>query len=366
MFLQYLLGFRRIGWDVLFLDRLTHEMTAGEDRAQASFRPHIDWFRTIMERAGLGDGYSLSLPGGINVGLDRAEVLRRARRAACIVDVNGFLRDEEIAEATPLRVFLDIDPGFNQMWHDLGLANTLDGYDAYVTVAQRMGQPDCRIPTCGRSWITTLPPVVLEAWPVVPPRPEASFTSVATWRGPFHPVKYRGARYGLRVHEFRRLASVAADSGERFELALDIDTADHSDAEMLTREGWQLVNPDVVSSNPASYRDFIQGSKAEFAVAKEMYVKSRSGWISDRTVCYLASGRPVVIQDTGQRALLEDEEGVGVFESVDEAIALVRDVTDNHRARSRGARRVAERLFDSDIVLTALLGNLSIALPHAP
>lgn len=365
VFLQYLLGFQRMGWEVLFLDKLTDDMAPGDDRGASSFRPNITWLRTIMERAGLPDGYSLSLPGGVRAGLDRGEVLRRARRASLILDVNGFLRDDEVSDATPLRVFLDIDPGFNQMWHDLGLANVLDGYDAFVTVAQRMGQPDCLIPTCGRSWITTLPPVVLEAWPVAPPKPSAAFTSVGTWRGPFEPVDYRGDRYGLRVHEFRALASIASDSLERFELALDIDSADRADAEMLARHGWHLIDPGVVASDLTTYENFIRGSKAEFAVAKEMYVKTRSGWISDRSVCYLASGRPVVMQDTGLRAVLEGADQIDFFDSIAEAVAQVREVTNRYCARWRGARRLAERVFDANVVLPALLRKLELDQPRA-
>ena len=363
VFLQYVLGFRRLGWDVLFLDRLTEDMVPAEGDATQpalSFWPSVDWFLKVVRRGAVGDGYSLALPGGGRLGLDRAEVLRRTHRSSFLLDVNGFLNDEEISAAARLRVFLDIDPGFNQMWHELGLANVLAGFDAYVTTAQRMGQPDCLIPTCGRSWITTLPPVVLEAWPVAPPRPDGAFTSIATWRGPFEPVEFQGDRYGLRVHEFRRFASVAANSGERFELALDIDAADHVDIAMLAHQGWQLIDPMIATSTLAAYQDFINASKAEFAVAKQMYVKTRSGWISDRTVCYLASGRPVIVQDTGQRAVLGGSDGISIFGSIEEAIALIRDIAENHTARAQIARMLAEQRFDSDIVLPALLSNLSL------
>ena len=245
VFLQYLLGFRRLGYEVLFLDRLTEDMTVGHDGHQSAsrYRTNVDWLTSVMSTAGLHGRYSLRLPGGVTVGLDRSEVMRRVRRSSFLLDVNGFLDDEEIAAATPQRVFLDIDPGFNQMWQELGLADVLDGYDAYVTLAPRIGQPDCRIPTCGLSWISTVPPVVLEAWPVAPPTPAGAFTSVATWRGPFDPIEFRGERYGLRVHEFRRLASVAANSDERFALALDIDIADHADADTLTRDGLAARRP---------------------------------------------------------------------------------------------------------------------------
>ena len=136
----------------------------------------------------------------------------------------GFCTDEELLAAARHRVFLDTDPGFGQMWHELGLADVFAGHDAYVTIGERIGTPGCSIPTCGLRWETTLQPVVLDEWPVAPPPPEPfAFGTIATWRGAYAPIEYRGRRYGLRAHEFRRLAELPHLTGHRFELALDID-----------------------------------------------------------------------------------------------------------------------------------------------
>jgi hypothetical protein len=365
VFLQYLLGFQRLGYDVLFLDRLTEDMASGyeDEPPHIRFRTNVEWFISVMSTAGLRGSYSLRMPSGATVGLDRGELLAQVRRAIFLLDINGFLNDEEIAAATPQRVFLDIDPGFNQMWHELGLADILGGYDAYATLASRIGQPDCRIPTCGVSWIPSVPPVVLEAWRWAEPAPHGAFTSVMTWRGPFDPIIFKGERYGVRVHEFRRLASIPASSAERFSLALDIDGSDDADADTLTRAGWELIDPAVASSDLAAYQGFVQRSKAEFGVAKEMYVKTRSGWVSDRTVCYLATGRPVVVQDTGQRDFLGDFDGIAIFDSLEEALAQVGEVTRRYATKARAARHAAEHIFDSDLVLKALLRNLDIDPP---
>lgn len=361
VFLQYLIGFRRLGWDVLFLDRLTDEMLGDHDESSTGdrYRPNVNWFLSVMCRAGVGDAYSLALPGGISVGLERSEVLRRAGRASFILDINGFLRDEEISAAIPVRVFLDIDPGFNQMWQELGLATVLDGYDAFVTVAQRIGKVGCRIPTCGRSWITTYPPVVLDEWPVAPANPGACFTTVASWRGPFAPVEYGGQRYGLRVHEFRDLAEIPTRCRERFQVALDIDPSDQSDRQTLLKLGWNLVDPVAVAAGTEDYRGFIQKSKAEFAVAKEMYVKTRGGWISDRSVCYLASGKPVVTQDTGLEAELPANRGFWTYSTLDEGILAVQDVAGDYARQATLARALAVDLFDSDRVLSELITRIS-------
>ena len=178
-----------------------------------------------VDRSGLGelasvmDGFGLegrwSVLGDrddVLAGLPRPAVLERTRDAALLIDVMGFLGDDELLEAASLTAFLDIDPGFGQMWQALGLAELLGRHDRYVTVGGRIGTPGCAIPTCGVDWIRVLPPVELSQWP----RAEGSggaFTGVASWRGPFGPIEYEGRTYGLRVHELRRFADLPGAVG---------------------------------------------------------------------------------------------------------------------------------------------------------
>ena len=272
----------------------------------------------------------------------------------------GFLRDEEILAAARRKVFLDIDPGFGQMWRELGLADIFAGHDAYVTVGTNVGRSGCTVPTCDLNWISTLPPVVLDKWPMIAPQDGGKFTSVVTWRGIFGPIEFQGSTYGLRVHEFRKFIELPRRSAEPFELALDIHPSETADLAALTQNGWQLVDPASVTRMPHDYQKYIQASKAEFGVAKNLYVKTRGGWISDRTVCYLASGKPVLIQDTGIRELLPVGEGVLLFSNFDEAADGVEKICRDYDAHCRSARRVAEQYFDSDKVLSRLLMNLGI------
>ncbi len=360
VFLQYLLGFRRLGWDVLFLDRLSAEMAEGDEVSgdQSRFSPNIEWLRLVMRYAELDSAFSLALPDATHLGIDRASVLRSVRRADLLLDVNGFLGDDELLTITPLPVFLDIDPGFNQMWHELGFADVLSGHRAFVTIATRIGKPDCLIPTCGLSWITTLPPVVLDLWPAAPPRPLGSLTTVAAWRGPFAPVQYGGMTFGLRVHEFRKFLQLPMCTGERFEIALDIDRADGVDLEALHTSGWTLADPAIAVANPGNYRRYIQTSKAEFSVAKGIYVKTRSGWFSDRSACYLASGRPVVVQDTGLGSEMDECQGVMRYSSLEEAAAAIRQLHEGYAGRCAAARLLAERRFDSAVVLPRMIEGL--------
>jgi hypothetical protein len=370
VFLQYLLGFKRLGWDVLFLDQLRPEMCTDDTGRLCSLdrSRNLRYFLQLMERFGLADSFALICEGGGRyVGVSRQQVLERVRRSAFLMNVMGFLQDEQVLAQATRRVFLDIDPGFGQMWKELGLADVFRGHDAFVTIGENIGRPECSIPTCGLRWITTPQPVVLEHWPVARivagsgDRATTLWTSVASWRGAYGPVEYQGKSYGLRVHEFRKFVPLPRCCDGRFELALDIDPADARDRSLLIDNGWQLIDPRRVAGGPDSYRGYVQGSAAEFLVAKNMYVQSRSGWLSDRSLCYLASGKPVLAQDTGIRGLYPLGDGLVTFTTLDEALAGVEVIAGNYRHHARAARTLAEEYFDSDKVLRRLIGKLGIA-----
>lgn len=289
--------------------------------------------------------------------------IRYGRLEATDDEVMGFLDDEEILAAAPTRVFLDIDPGFGQMWQTLGLHEMFRGHDTFVTIGENIGQATCTIPTCGLNWITMRQPVVLDAWPAVstPVRMEGAVTTVATWRGAFAPVEYEGTTYGLRAHEFRKFASLPRLVDQKFEIALDIHPNDSKDSDLLTSHGWTLVSPSIVASDPWRYQRFIQESAAEIMVAKGMYVQSRSGWFSDRSICYLASGKPVIAQDTGFGQCVPTGEGLLTFSTLDEAAEGARAVGRDYARHARAARWVAEEVFDSSKVLGQLTKRLNLA-----
>jgi hypothetical protein len=264
-----------------------------------------------------------------------------------------------VLAAAPLRAFLDIDPGFGQMWVELGLARLFDRHDRHVTVGGSVGDPGCAIPTCGLDWVGTLPPVELSEWPAVGGNGNR-FTSVASWRGLFGPIEYQGRTYGLRVHEFRRFAELPSRTSARFEVALDIDDADAADRKRLHEQGWVLADPRKTARDPWRYRTYVQGSSAELMIAKNLYVDTRSGWFSDRSACYLASGRPVLAQDTGLGNLLPCGEGLVIFSTLEEAVAGVEDITGDFERHSRAAREIAEEHFAAERVLPRLLQDLGL------
>jgi hypothetical protein len=358
-FLQYLLGFRRLGWDVLFIDRLEDRQC--RDAAGGPCRPEssaaLRYLGDLMRRFGLERAWSVALDDRSHAGASRDRVLEHVRDSEFLLNVMGFLSDEEILGAARRRVFLDTDPGFGQMWRALGLADVFVGHEDHVTIGERIGRQDCTVPSCGLHWVTTPQPVVLEQWPLAPPPARDDFTTVARWRGAYAPVEYDGRRYGLRVHEFRKFIDLPRKTAARFELALDIHPSEAADRDRLHGGGWALVDPLEAGATPDSYRAYIEGSAAELMVAKGMYVESRSGWFSERSICYLASGRPVLAQDTGLGELYPVGEGLLTFTTLDEAAAGVEDIRARYPRHAEAAR--AEDRFDSDKVLTRLVGKLS-------
>jgi hypothetical protein len=350
VFLRYLLGFQRLGWRVVFVDML-HE---GQDDAAG-----ISYLTWVMRAFGLEHRFALlRADSPETVGMSRADLLAEVASCAMFLNVMGYVLDQDVLAAAPRRVFLDIDPGFPQMWHALGLHDAFDGYDDFVTIGENVGQPDCEIPRCGIDWITTTQPVVIDLWPPAPGGDRIS--SVVTWRGAFGPIEFGGRIYGLRVHEFRNYAAVPRLTGAACELALRIDPSEIADIDLLRGGGWALVDPRAVAGDPMSYRRYVQASKAEFMVAKNLYVQTRSGWFSDRSACYLASGKPVVAQSTAIEHRYPVGEGLLTFSSLEEAVSGVEEVLGNYGRHAARARELAQAYFDSDKVLGDLLDKLGI------
>jgi hypothetical protein len=363
VFLQYLLGFAGLGWDVLLLDRLEPAMCRDGSglpcAAEAS--EGFTYLLATLKQFDLDTKFAVICGGGERcLGLDRQNVLDRVKNAELLFNFNGFLPDGEIRAAAKRRVYVDIDPGFAQMWKETGLHDAFAGHDDFITIGLNIGRPDCPIPTCGLKWLTTVQPIVLQYWPVRAPMPGGSVTAIGAWRGPNAPVDFRGKRYGLRVHEFRKFADVPLRTGKKFFFALDIDPSETADIDLLQRGGWTLIPPRPAAVNPDAYQRFIAESAGEFMVAKNMYVQSRCGWISDRSICYLASGRPVVAQDTGIEKYFPAGKGLLLFSNPEEAVDRIRDMEADYASHARLARRLAEEVFCSQRVLPELLGKLNL------
>lgn len=355
--LQYLLGLRALGCEATLIDRLEPDMCrdAEGDPCPPERSLNAAYLAQTMARFGLEDCWAVLIGERDTLGLSRAELERRLD-GALLINVMGYLDDDDLLARPRTRAFLDIDPGFPQMWCALDLHDSFVGHDRFVTVGLNVGDPSSAVPDCDLDWIPTLPPVALEHWPVT--GGGRRFTSVASWRGPFGPIDYEGRTYGLRVHEFRKLFELPRRTGLEFEVALQIDPADSAELERLGQHGWSLADPAEAAGDPIAYRDFIAGSAGELMVAKNMYVASRGGWFSDRSACYLASGKPVLAQETGFSAHLPTGEGLLAFDDVNGAVAGAEAICAEHSRHAAAARALAEEHFDAARVLGRLLEEL--------
>jgi hypothetical protein len=343
--LQYVLGLRRLGHQVVLVEPVE------------SLQPQsVEYLRAVGERFGLEQAALVGADGGA-APLERERLRELAHGADLLLNVSGMLTDPELLEPVPVRAYLDLDPFFNQIWQQQGAEMRFAGHTHFVTVGLEIGAAECEVPTLDLPWITSLPPVVLEEWPVASEDPVHPFTTVGHWRS-YGPIERDGRRYGLRAHSLRKLIELPGRCGGEFALALGIHPGDGEDIAALEGHGWSLLDPAAVAATPDSYREFVRGSEAELGVAKEGYVKSRSGWFSDRSACYLAAGRPVVAQETGFSRHLPTGRGLLAFSDVDEAAAAVEEVRAHPQAHAEAARQIAEAYLDSDRVLGRLLEEL--------
>ncbi|HEY1381198.1 MAG TPA: hypothetical protein VGF55_30640 [Gemmataceae bacterium] len=348
--LSWVRGLQRLGCDVYFVEQVASG--AGPDR---------EYFRAVTDRFALA-GRAALVCGEAYEGLSWDRLLAAAGSAELLVNISGHLTLAPLLDRIRRKAYVDLDPGFTQFWHaDPATPFAVGGHDFYFTVGQNIGSPDCPMPTGGIPWRPVRQPVVLADWPVCGDGRPDRFTTVASWRGAFGPVTFAGRTYGLKVHEFRKVIGLPRRSPHTFEIALDIHPADAKDRSALVENGWRLVAPADVAADPDAFRRYVQTSGAEFSVAQGVYVETNSGWFSDRTVRYLASGKPALVQDTGFGRHLPVGAGLVAFRTADEAVAGADAIVRGYERHCRAARAIAETYFDSDKVLGRFLEEVGVA-----
>jgi hypothetical protein len=350
--LSWIRGFQRLGLDVRFVEQLAAGMcrdAAGEPASPDESVPAA-YFRDVIDQFGLADRATLLVENDSVIG-PTLDDLHALAPSATLVNISGHLAHPRLLPRFQRRILVDIDPGFTQFWHAMGkLDGRVENHELHFTIGENIGNPGCAIPTGGVRWYSIRQPVVLDDWPLADGGDPGRFTTVANWRGPFGPIDFNGRTFGLKVHEFRKFLELPQLSTQTFEIALKIHPADERDRAALDEHGWRVVDPSTVA-RPYEFRAYVQGSGAEFSVAQGIYVDTNSGWFSDRSVRYLASGRPVLVQDTGFAASLPVGEGLVAFSTLEEAAKGADRIVADYRAHSHAARAMAESWFDSDIVL---------------
>jgi hypothetical protein len=358
--LQYLLGLLQLGHDAYLIEPISSEQVVP---ASSQLQPSANaaYFLSVVREFGLERRCSLLLQGTKQtVGLSYADLQTLTKDATLLLNISGMLQQQELVERIPHRAYLDLDPGFNQLWQATqGIDMRLAMHNVFVTVGKAIGQPMCPIPTCGLEWITTFQPVVFSYWPPADRITHDGLTTIANWRS-YGSINHGGVFYGQKAHSLRALIDLPKSSSEKFLLALAIDPGEHRDVQSLVENGWILLDPGQLVGTPRQYQQFVSRSKAEFGIAKSGYVVSRCGWFSDRSACYLASGRPVLAQDTGFSAYLPCGEGLLNFSNRDDVLSAIESVNRDYGAHRRAARSIATEYFESNRVLTTLLKTMGL------
>lgn len=353
--LQYVLGFKRLGHTVYFVEPIAKSALQPEGVRFAD-SINAQYFCQVINAFGLQENAVLVREDTREtVGLSHEQLHEIARQTDVLINISGMLRAEDLLEHIPTRVYLDLDPAFNQLWHVAqGIDMHFHPHTHFVTVGLNLGRPDCPVPTCGLNWITTLQPVVLEQWQPADTIQYDALTTVANWRG-YGSIEANGVFYGQKAHSLRQFIDLPMRSREAFMLALAIHPDEKKDVEALRENRWKLLDPSCVTRTPAQYQEFIRGSKAEFGIAKQGYATADCGWFSDRSVCYLASGRPVLAQETGFSRYLPTGDGLFAFQTSREVLEHIQELNQDYSRHASAARALAQEYFDSDKVLNRLL-----------
>jgi hypothetical protein len=256
------------------------------------------------------------------------------------------------------QMFIDGDPMFCQV----GLLDPLHAdyaarvrlHDSHFTFGLNIGGPGCLAPETGLNWKKTVQPIAFDHWPFQEEKPLDRFTTVMNWAS-YAPVEWQGAIYGQKDLEFEKFKSLPAHTPQHLEMAMGRGIGDKRPTAELRALGWTIHEAGLVLPDHRSYRDFLRTSKAEWSVAKHGYVAARTGWFSCRTACYLALGRPAVVQETGWSDYLPAGQGLLTFSTMDEAVAAIADINEHYAEHQAAARALALRHFDAKKVCDDLL-----------
>ncbi len=364
---QYILGLNELGFETYYLEDTggptydPNERLYGDDCSYG-----VRFLRESLASLSpeLTDRWHFRSAGGERYGLPRNRLDQLLQDADLFLNVSGsaLLRDEYMA--CPCKVLIDTDPGWNHFvnypqWDAAPGWQGTHGYRAhnhFFTYAEQLGSPDCLLPDMGLSWHPTRPPVALDRWHAH--GTGGAWTTVMTWNNFLKPVEYQGRVFGTKEMEFAKIENTPS---KHRSLAFQIAKGGaDAPVDRWQAAGWDVIDSHSISSTLNDYRSYIESSRGELSVAKNLYVATRSGWFSCRSACYLAAGRPVIIQDTGFSDVIPTGRGLLAFDDCLGADAAVNAVEFNYAAHSRAAREIAAEFFDARQVVKNLLHRIGL------
>jgi hypothetical protein len=360
VYMQYVQGLRQLGCDVYWLEQFVHSGDAGQDRAMLArfagqMEPYglagkIILFTNSPER----DGHSTPVEF-LSISRTAAEGI--LRRADLLLNFHYSI-DPRLLTYFRRTALVDIDPGLLQFWMSTGQLH-VPAHDFYFTIGETVGTATARFSDCGLPWHRIRPVVCLPLWPYqYYPQAEA-FTTVSSWWSGAHGGEYLVD--GAEIYDnnkrvsFLEFVELPRRTNQPLELALFLAPEDAADRKLLERYGWRVRHSREVAQTPKMYHSYIQGSRGEFSCTKPSYRRFQTAWISDRTLCYLASGKPVVVQDTGPSSFLPNGEGMFRFTTVEEAENAFACINAAYERHCQAARELAETYFDARQNLAEIL-----------
>lgn len=350
VYLNWALGLRAIGCEVTWVESIDPKSRPDQIAGQVA---HL---RAVLQPYGFADAIALlSLrPGDIPAEFASLELTANHAREADLFINFRYGLPQDILDRFRRTALVDIDPGLLQLWVQRGQL-VLPRHDFYFSTGEGVGRPGGRVPSLGLQWHSILPCVAVELWPVAPAGPDAAYTTISHWQAEEYVVEDDGTWYtNTKRAGFLPFLDLPKLVPTPLELALCMEETD-PEAVMLRERGWRLRHSHRVAGTPQDYHRYIQNSYGEFSAAKPSCVKFSIAWMSDRTLCYLASGKPAVVQYTGESALLPDAAGLWRFKTLDEAARAVRAVAEDYPNQCRLARKLAEEVFDARRIAARVL-----------
>ena len=369
-YLQYPIGFARLGHDVVYHeDSWSWPYNPVEKTYSSDPSYTVKYIQEFFNRYApeLSNRWHYLHLHETSCGMTREAFDEVARTADLFLNVSGACMIPGDLSSGCVKVFLDTDPGYNQIMLSERLAwsenverwcETVAAHDLHFTYAENIHGSDCIVPKAGYRWKTTRMPIVLDLWKPHPSevrKPDAPWSTIMTWNAFKGKLVYKGVEYASKGAEFERLLGLPTDVPVPLKVAVG---GVNAPLDQLARNGWNVVDGPEATITPEKYKEFILASRGEISPAKHVYVAMRTGWFSCRSACYLAAARPVVVQDTGFTSVIPSGEGIMAFNTREEASAAIREVEADYPRHAAAALSLAGDCFDSAKVLTRFIDDL--------
>jgi hypothetical protein len=363
--LHHFVGLRRLGFAVYYIEDTG---TAPYDPRVKSVVDHctygVSYIADALRRVGLEDAWAYhDVLTGHWHGIAESRVRELFAQAVCTLNLCGASNPAALTfRPAGKLVYLETDPVLYQVRFAEGDAKAIQllaGHDAHVTYGENLGAPDCPIPLPGYAWHKTRPPVVLELWPLQVNSACPRFTTIATWHNRGRDLQFRGEIYRWSKHvNFLALADLPSRTSQPLELAVEIDNSE--ELAVLQQHGWLLTNPLTVSHDLDAYHRYVDTARGEFTVSKDVVVRTNSGWFSDRSVCFLAAGKPVVTHETGFSKYIPTGHGLFSFSTADDILAAFDVINCDYRKHALAAREIAREYFAAEKLLQKMLWDVGV------